>query len=381
MNVECLETLDALEPYWARWDELAGDCVFRSALWQRTWIEHYCFCAQSSEQQADSNLRVIVVRDDSDQIVAILPCYEKQSFALGRVWRLVGDGEVCSDHLGFLFEQERADQAVEAIAEYLARRDDWDCFDFTYFDANDDASCLLAEVLKTHNCFVESSPGPNCWSIDLPETWDGYLMMLSKSHRKHIRRLQRSAAAAGPIEWHLVEDEQDFEAAWANLVDLHQRRRHSLGEPGCFASTSWAEFHKDIAQKLLSAGILRLSSLELGGRFAAAEYQFATPTTISAYQGGLDPDRLDEQPGRLSLIHTIQHAISQGCTRYDLMRGDEPYKASWRAEPNRTLRVQVTPARLSARLRFTALQSVRKAGRFAKQMAGNTRKQTELINE
>lgn len=381
MHIACLETLEALEPFWSRWDELAGDCVFRSALWQRTWAEHYCSAENRTAARKKSSLRVLVVSDDSQRVTAILPCHVTQSLALGRVWRLLGDGEACSDHLGLLCELKQAEGAVQAIARYLTGRDDWDCLDFTYFDANDRASCLLSEAFQAHDCFVESSPGPCCWSIELPESWDDFLMMQSKSHRKHIRRLQRSADAAGPIKWHLVENESDFEAAWANLVDLHQRRRQSLGEPGCFASSSWANFHKDIAHKLLTQGMLRLSCLELKESFAAAEYQFATAGNVSAYQGGLDPDRLDEQPGRLSLIQTIQHAIDQGCSRYDLMRGDEPYKAHWRAEPNPTLRLQVTPPRLAARLRFTALQSVRKAGRLAKQVTGNTSKLAELIKK
>lgn len=326
-------------------------------------------------------LRVLVVCDQSQQLVAILPCHVRQSLALGRVWRLLGDGEICSDHLGLLCRQEHAEKAAEAIAEHLTSRDDWDCLDLTYLDADDSASCLLADTFKSHDCFVESSPGPNCWSIELPESWDDFLMMQSKSHRKQIRRLQRSTEAVGPIKWHLVENEVDLEMAWANFIDLHQRRRQSLGEPGCFSSSTWASFHKDVARKLLAKGMLRLSCLELNGSFAAAEYQFESAGIVSAYQGGLDPDRLEEQPGRLSLIQTIQHAISQGCARYDLMRGDEPYKAHWRAEPTPTLRVQVTPPRLSARLRFTALQSVRKARRFAKQMTLNTKKHAEQVKK
>ena len=38
-------------------------------------------------------------------------------------------------------------------------------------------------------------------------------------------------------------------------------------------------------------------------------------------------------PGKLSMMAAIQFAIDQGCEFFDLLRGDEPYKANWRAAP------------------------------------------------
>jgi len=371
MYVTCLESLDALVPLRESWDALACDNLFRGLLWQRTWAEHFC-----GPQDSTRSLRVLVVYSaqsqsvDESSVVAILPCYQDRTFARGRVWRLIGDGEVCSDHLGLLCSAEKAPEAGDAIASHLLARDDWDCLDFTYFDKTDVASNCLSNALADHGCFLETSPGPNCWSIALPASWGEFLSMQSKSHRKHIRRLERSAAKAGSVDWHLCEGEGTFMESWQQLIDLHQQRRLSLGEPGCFASETWASFHNDIAQRLLAAGHLQLSYLELQGKPAAAEYQFANSTTTYAYQGGLDPGRLDEQPGRLSLIRTIQHAILQGHSRYDLMRGDEPYKPHWGAEPQGTVRVQATPPRTVARWRYAAFDSVRKAGRVVRKVTG-----------
>src|SRR5690606_6135764 len=127
---------------------------------------------------------------------------------------------------------------------------------------------------------------------------------------------------------------------WDSLIDLHQRRRQSLGEPGCFSSKKWADFHRDIAQQLLAMGQLRLSVLKLDGQPIAAEYHFAGTNALYVYQGGLEPARCEEEPGRLSMIRCIQQAISEGQQEFDLLRGDEPYKPHWRAESNPTVDVQ-----------------------------------------
>jgi CelD/BcsL family acetyltransferase involved in cellulose biosynthesis len=106
---------------------------------------------------------------------------------------------------------------------------------------------------------------------------------------------------------------------------------------------------------MLNAGQLRMSWLELDGTPAAAEYHLADGSTTYAYQGGVDPERLNEEPGRLSTILCLQHAIEEGHRRLDFLRGDEPYKAHWRAEPRATYDYRVVPNRRLAKLRGRVL--------------------------
>jgi CelD/BcsL family acetyltransferase involved in cellulose biosynthesis len=98
-----------------------------------------------------------------------------------------------------------------------------------------------------------------------------------------------------------------------------------------------------------------MSWLELDGTPAAAEYHLAGAATTYAYQGGVDPDRLDEEPGRLSTILCLRAAIDKGHRQLDFLRGDEPYKAHWRATPRRTFDCRVVPNRRLARLRGRVL--------------------------
>ena len=123
---------------------------------------------------------------------------------------------------------------------------------------------------------------------------------------------------------------------WSTFINDVGR---SLGEPGCFASRVFHEFHHEVAGRLLERGQLRVSWMELDGSPAAAEYHVADTKATYAYQGGVDPDRLDEEPGRLSTILCLRAAIEEGHTQIDFLRGDEPYKAHWRATPRSDLRL------------------------------------------
>jgi CelD/BcsL family acetyltransferase involved in cellulose biosynthesis len=102
---------------------------------------------------------------------------------------------------------------------------------------------------------------------------------------------------------------------------------------------------------LLRRGELRISWLTLDGVPVAAEYHLADGEATYAYQGGVEPARLAEEPGRLSTILCLRQAIEEGHKRFDFLRGDEPYKAHWRATPRAKCDYRVVPNRRLARLR------------------------------
>ena len=70
---------------------------------------------------------------------------------------------------------------------------------------------------------------------------------------------------------------------------------------------------------------------------------------------------------------SLRRTIEQGQCAYDFLRGDEPYKAHWRAEPRPMLSVRVVPARRAARLRHNAWrtkQSLKQWIKYGMALAG-----------
>ncbi len=364
MRVVCHQSLAELEPFREAWDRLAGDCAFRRWTWLSTWWRHY----GGDDARTSRRLYVVTAFGDAGELVAVLPCHLTRQLIQGSTLRLLGDGEICSDHLGLLVDPSQASDAAQAIAEFLIASPVWDLADFHAIDDDDAATIGLMTALARCDCQLARYDGDRCWAVDLPGDWDQFLALQSKSHRKQLRQLERRVLDEGRASWRLVENPADFDQAWATLIDLHQRRRQSLGEPGCFASPTWAAFHRDVASRLLDEGRLRLSWLELDGAPVAAEYHLAGRRTTFAYQGGVDPTRLAEEPGRLSTIRAIQHAIGEGHDRFDLLRGDEPYKAHWRATPRLAWRWQAAAPRRWAKLRRQTWAGARRAAHLARQM-------------
>ena len=345
-NVRRIADSDQLQLLIQDWDRLAGANPLRSFAWHKNWWKHF---------GAGRYLYVFFVCDENQSIVGIAPWFAEQRPGQGRVLAWLGSGEVCSDYQSVLAQDEHIDDVTEALADWLAGtsagNDAWDLLHLDAVPSFDPVVTKLVAQLWTGGQTFHREEGPNCWRIELPSTWEEYVESLSKSHRKQVRRFQRRQLESGRATFHLVETEQQLTQGFDILVDLHQRRRQSLGEPGCFANSQFQGFLWDTATDLLAKGQLRLSWIEIDNVPAAVEFQLAGGKVTYAYQAGVNPDLLNEEPGRIINIATIRHAIEQGQMSFDFLRGDEPYKAHWRAAPHTTTTYRIVPKKTLSQVR------------------------------
>ena len=218
-------------------------------------------------------------------------------------------------------------------------------------DAEDSSVTRLLRQLDERGCSQHENTPVRTWRLALPKTWEEFLSLVSKGHRKKLRRADRELFQTGRAVLRTVENCEQLDPAMDVLIDLHQKRRQMLGEPGCFASPRFTAFHREVARRLLLAGQLQLQLLELDGRTVAAEYQLASQGVTYVYQAGIDPQRLADEPGHLITAATVKRAIEQGGRAVDFLRGDEPYKAHFRAVARPLLALRVVPNRTMPRLR------------------------------
>jgi CelD/BcsL family acetyltransferase involved in cellulose biosynthesis len=345
MRVARIRTADELAALAPEWNCLAGGIPFRRHEWMATWQRCY-----------GGELFVVAVRTSSGALVGIAPWYVDRSLPNGRVVRFLGSGEACSDYLGILATPEFAAPAVDAVADYLcgSAADAWDSIELEGVDADEPTIRRLVAAVQQRDALVVERPGLNCWRLALPESWEAYLAGVSKSHRKQLRRIETRLLDTNRATLHSVRTEAELPAAWPTFVDLHQRRRAALGEKGCFASPRFAAFHEEVARRFAANGALRLDLLQMDGKPAAAEYHFAGGGVAFAYQAGVAPELMEEEPGRTITVALIRRAIEDGLSAIDFLRGDEPYKAHFRAVARPTTVVRIVAPRAAARWRHRA---------------------------
>jgi CelD/BcsL family acetyltransferase involved in cellulose biosynthesis len=331
------------------WNFLTRGVPFRGWEWLSSWQRHFA---------DESDLYVLAVRDDRGELVGAAPWRRQEVPLRGRVLSFLGSGTVCSDYMSLLATVEHEDAVARAIADWLIEAakgagaaDRWDSLELSGVATGDPAVDKLADYLLHGGCAVYRRQGIACWRIDLPGDWEEYLAGLSKSHRKQVRRLDRRFTEAKEAVLRTAGSPDEVAFGMKVLVDLHQRRRRSLGEPGCFADERFSAFLHEAASRLWEADALRLHWIELHGKPIAAEFHLAGKDGAYAYQAGVDPDALDDEPGRLITVATLRQAIEEGLRWFDFLRGDEPYKAHFRAAPVECQETHVSSPRAASHIR------------------------------
>jgi CelD/BcsL family acetyltransferase involved in cellulose biosynthesis len=374
-----LATSEQIQPWVGQWNAMARGVPFRRWEWLETWWRHYG--AQFDRQSPSRELFVLAAFDSRKTLLGVAPWYLERSASQGRVVRFLGSGEVCSEYLSLLCADGKEEIVARSLAKWLTETtkaathdarnetqndthhdtisntrsgqssDRWDALKL-FAIANDDLVMgRLLEHLASHGNAVYRRPGISCWRLALPANWEDYLAIVSKSHRKQLRRLDRDFFRSGRARMHWVHDPDQLEHALDVLIRLHQRRWKRLGWPGCFASERFLKFHREVALRMLAFDALSMSWLELDGRPVAAEYHLRGNGIVYAYQSGIAPDSLEYQPGHLSHLATIRRAIERGDRAFDFLRGDEPYKSHWRAVARPTFDARVVPPRMGPRIR------------------------------
>lgn len=346
MQVQRLTTLAELMRLRHEWSALAHGLPFADWPWLTTWWQVY----------APGELFVLAVRE-GDRLVGLAPWYVESSRTSGRVVRFLGSGDICSDYVTVLAGSDGRDAIADALAEWLFQAansdgdDRWDLIALEGIALNDPVVQQLAANLTDFAATVHRRPGPRCWRIALPDSWDAYLAALSKSHRKQVRRVTDRLLGTGRAVVRTVESDTDLTQCFPLFANLHERRRVSLGETFGIAASTRTDFLQRVSPALFAVGQLRLHLLEIDGTPAAAEFQLAGNGVTYAYQSGLAPELLDQEPGRVITAALVQRAIAERQTHYDFLRGDEPYKAHWRAEPVESLEYRIVPNRVASQVR------------------------------
>jgi CelD/BcsL family acetyltransferase involved in cellulose biosynthesis len=301
IRTERIASLDAFRDPWSALADRCGS-PFDTWEWAATWWRHF---------GPGHDLETLAVYD-GDRLAGILPlCATTRGGA--RLLRFLGHGP--GDWLGPIC----ADADVPLVARAL---------DTALHDGTIRWDALLGERLRTgrawrpllHGRVLQRESSP---VIDLRDGFDGWLATRSRNFREQARRRGRRLARAHDVHFRRTEDAERVDADLGTLIALHEARWQSASR--AFAGARRA-FHLELARTAVETGRVRLWTLELDGRPAAAWYGFRHAGAEWYYQAGRDPALDREGVGFVLLVHTIRAAAEEGAATYHLLRGGEEYK-------------------------------------------------------
>ncbi|TWU39447.1 GNAT family N-acetyltransferase [Novipirellula artificiosorum] len=112
-------------------------------------------------------------------------------------------------------------------------------------------------------------------------------------------------------------------------------------DSGVFGCDRFRAFLSLAFARLSQLKMAEISAIKLDGEIVAVEFELIGPTTVYAYQAGISETGLQHSAGSLSAMVRIRTAIERGKTKFDFLRGDEPYKFRWGAQTMQTCRLRL----------------------------------------
>jgi CelD/BcsL family acetyltransferase involved in cellulose biosynthesis len=254
--------------------------------------------------------------------------------------RFLGGTEI-TDYQGPVGTPEARDAFVTALWEALLGREDWREADLGGLPEDSAWLPAIRTGAEAHGLAVREDDDRNGVApvLDLPATWDEYLEQLPSKLRHEIRRkAKKLASEAGPFEIERATPESLNELL-DRFVELH---RLSEGPKGVFMVPGMEIFFRRLGETLCERGVFRLSFVRVGGELAAGTIGFRFKTTYSLYNSAFDRAWQALAPGMVLVAEVIREAIGEGCDRFDLLKGDYPYKYRFGARKRLVKRLLVS---------------------------------------
>jgi len=358
LRVSCLTDFNEADHLKDQWNKLSRGNPMLSWQWLRNWWEEI-----GGSGWGEKTLALGVVKDWADQILGIAPLYVVSGLA-GNTIRFLGDGKTCTDYIDFLATEGSAEMVGQCIARWIISPAFVSRFGsisaLTFEGSSQHSWGILActKQLATSGWKVCDSQLESSWWLDLSGGWPQVLKDFQYSQvrktKKAIKRME-----AGEFQLELISEKSEFPQAWADFVDLHQKRRKILGQPGCFADPMFQRFLGTAIEELMPVGQAKLAFLKHQGERIAVNLILLGDDTVFNYQNGSDPAYLSVEPGHALNSFLIRWSCMNGFQRFDFLRGDESYKRAWGTLNQKLSKTCLVPPTLAARTKQSLIDTAK----------------------
>ena len=322
------------------WNELLqssdSDCLFLTWEWLYMWWSHLA---------EDRHLQILEVRVEG-QLVALAPCCLRPSRLLR--WRplpvleFLGSGSVGSDYLDVIVRRGRETEARLALASHLAAKQLM--IDWKQLKRSGNLAVGVASDLAANGWSTAESVTNKCPFIPLAgRSWESYLATLSAEHRYNFHRKWKRLNRDFAVQFDRVRTRQDSRESVGMLIALHNLRWNGRGGSDAFDTSALVEFHRQLSALALDRDWLQFYVLRLDGRPAAFLYGFLYRRTFYFYQSAFDATFEKYSVGLVTMGLAIKSAIEAGAEEYDLLHGNEAYKAHWSHDSRELARLEMYP--------------------------------------
>lgn len=161
---------------------------------------------------------------------------------------------------------------------------------------------------------------------------------VSSTHHRGISRIRNRMVREGlePQVRH-VRHVEEVMTLLPEVEQVYRRRDEELGRKPALDVSCHRDFFRRVVERHAADGEVCLTTLRLNDELAAYTLCFVDGDVYRMWNCRFDPAWARFSPGKLAVDESVRHALVAGCSAYDFMRGDEPYKDSYANERPTTL--------------------------------------------
>ncbi len=203
------ETFESVTSCWLNsGSPLKWDCLFVLPAWLRVWWDFF---------GGGLTPYLWSVRQGGE-LIGIAPlvlCGEKASF--------MGSVDVC-DYLDFIVAPGKELKFFRALIEHL-KQQGVTHLDLGHVRHDSRVFTALTPVAKSLGCEFSCHQEDVSLELDLPATWEGFLLSLTGKERHEVRRKLRRLDEAASIQFRVLEDTQEIMSAMDTFLALFRLSR------------------------------------------------------------------------------------------------------------------------------------------------------------
>jgi CelD/BcsL family acetyltransferase involved in cellulose biosynthesis len=233
----------------------------------------------------------------------------------------VGSDDVC-DYLDFAITAGKEKEFFGVLLDNL-KESGLDKLDLRPLRPDSTVLTQLVGIAQNRGYEVLCQAEDVSLELDLPPTWDEYLVALNNRQRHEVRRKLRRLVETGAAEHHCIELPRDVEHYMGVFFRLFSLSRD---EKAGFMNHKRESFFALLAEAMAELGLLRLGILQMDRVPAAMTIGFDYDDSHYLYNSAYDPEFSHLSVGLLCKVLCLKESIERGRKTWSFLKGGEPYK-------------------------------------------------------
>ncbi|WP_084955806.1 GNAT family N-acetyltransferase [Thermoactinospora rubra] len=300
------------------WDDLYDRCSTATPFQTHAWLDSWW-----REYGRPEHLRIFLLRRH-ERLVGALPLMAGRRLGC-RVLSPVGAGQ--SDFTDILLDDEHREEAARAMAEAVLGQPGWDVVDFPEIRPGSALDRVRAGWPGSH----WRLPASPCLQIPAA-TMDAHLAGMDTRTAGKLRRTLRRIDNLN-VSVTAVPAEQAARGI-ADLLRLHALQWAGRGINPEHLSPRFSGHLTRAVRSLIAQRRAALTEFRVDGRLVVSDLCLIGKDFTGGYLYGAHPDlRTKIDIFALLLRHNLQATYARGIPTLSLLRGTEPHKIKWGAQP------------------------------------------------